>query len=282
MARSSLSLLLLHAVYALGGSILSSGAEPSMKFDGRAGGLELSCFTTPFAPALRLQGSPARSSIKGAAESRVCGYNGLLSLNMGRRRKGKGDQRSRWIQREVSFDPNSPQAEADSEELGGNRFAKIEALARNRLAILAARSRAVRCWVLTSRMVIPGRQASSSCLKRMLLADPADMHNAGESRCLDFHHLPLHTDMGGGWPQELSCAAAMLSARQKRGSSTTGSRRAPACARTWSGTRASTPTATPSRPAAPPPHDGSQHGVQPATSLRAEYANSATPLRAEH
>ena len=61
---------------------------------------------------------------------------GILALRMGRRRKGAGDQRSRWSTRIASADPNAPQPEGDEIILGTgeNRMAKIEALAKRRQA----------------------------------------------------------------------------------------------------------------------------------------------------
>jgi hypothetical protein len=62
--------------------------------------------------------------------------SGILALRMGRRRKGVGDQRSRWSTRIASSDPNAPQPEGDEIILGTgeNRMAKIEALAKRRQA----------------------------------------------------------------------------------------------------------------------------------------------------
>eukprot|EP00287_Rhodomonas_sp_CCMP768_P028555 CAMPEP_0202829704 /NCGR_PEP_ID=MMETSP1389-20130828/15689_1 /ASSEMBLY_ACC=CAM_ASM_000865 /TAXON_ID=302021 /ORGANISM="Rhodomonas sp., Strain CCMP768" /LENGTH=331 /DNA_ID=CAMNT_0049503289 /DNA_START=34 /DNA_END=1029 /DNA_ORIENTATION=+ len=108
-----------------------------------SGWREKACFVA--LPAHRFVRS--RLKVKGSCPQ---ADDGAVSLRMGRRRKGSGDQRSRWIQREVSFDPNSPQAEADLDKEGGNRHAKIEALAKNRQTGLI-----------------------------VVLEDPADMHNAG-------------------------------------------------------------------------------------------------------
>jgi hypothetical protein len=62
--------------------------------------------------------------------------SGIFALRMGRRRKGAGDQRSRWSTRIASADPNAPQPEGDEIILGTgeNRMAKIEALAKRRQA----------------------------------------------------------------------------------------------------------------------------------------------------
>jgi hypothetical protein len=68
-------------------------------------------------PAFALTHSPAMSFGTGSRHG-VCARTPLLALHMGRRRKGTGDQRSRWTTRVASDDPNAPQPEGEDVFLG--------------------------------------------------------------------------------------------------------------------------------------------------------------------
>jgi len=115
----------------------------------------------PSAPASLCAGArgAARSGLRGPGPARCQrvapgrAEPALLALHMGRRRRrGAGDQRSRWSTRIASEDPDAPQPEGEEVVLGTgeNRMAKIEALASRRQAGLV-----------------------------VVLEDPADAMNAG-------------------------------------------------------------------------------------------------------
>ena len=72
----------------------------------------------------------SRARISGSVRRLVC----PLAVTMGRRRRGAGDQRSRWSTRVASDNPNAPQPEGEDMYLGTgqNRLAKIEALVKRR------------------------------------------------------------------------------------------------------------------------------------------------------
>ena len=79
-------------------------------------------------------GARGKSMLKEFSTGSDLRTHGLLSLHMGRRRRGAGDQRSRWSTRIASDDPNVPQPEGEEVFLGTgeNRMAKIEALVKRR------------------------------------------------------------------------------------------------------------------------------------------------------
>ena len=102
----------------------------------------------------------SRARISGSVRRLVC----PLAVTMGRRRRGAGDQRSRWSTRVASDNPNAPQPEGEDMYLGTgqNRLAKIEALANVSATCAGIRREAAPRFAIATAITVQPRSQSAT------------------------------------------------------------------------------------------------------------------------